>query len=691
MGAYGSSNGTAALLPEPPRSNHRDGSMAELGSISSNEAIHQPQQALHHHQLPGHAHHIPISASPASIRDGDYQGSSLGMGIGDFERMHEFQIPAQGHSHIPNNILPSNGINSYPDNSFTMMSPPNQGHANSVMNMGANATNGSPSWMALPSPSQSHFQQPQSHHVRSESLPNVRYPVLQPLIHHLGNIIPPSLACDLMDLYFQSSSSTYPQPSSPYVIGHIFRRRSFLHPTSPRVCNPALLASMLWLAAQTSDAAFLTSSPEARGQVCQKLLELTVSLLKPLVHVSTTGDFSSMQRSPRNTTIDGANLSGIGITIPKTVQQSTVAGVEWAAAGASGSVDDVATYMHLATVVSASEYKSTSIRWWQAAWSLARELKLNREMDINKSQHGNLRAGESTEEEKEERRRAWWLLYIMDRHLALCYNGPLALRDNECDGLLLPVDDNIWQSGDIYMGYTNQPRKAGLTVECTSHSIFGFFLPLMTILGQIVDLTHARNHPRLGTHFQRSEDWSQQTSVIHQQLDVYERSLQAFAEKVPTADDTQTNATGMATPAGSNAGRLSETDFQSKMVVSYGTHVLHVLHILLEGKWDPIALFEDNDMWISSQSFRLCTHHAVAAAQAVGEILEYDPDLTFMPFFHDIYLLQGSFILLLIADKLRSDSGQEISKACEIAVTAHEASGFTLNTNYQVGHSSCSI
>jgi hypothetical protein len=38
----------------------------------------------------------------------------------------------------------------------------------------------------------------------------------------------------------------------------------------------------------------------------------------------------------------------------------------------------------------------------------------------------------AVEEVKEERRRVWWLLYIADRHLALCYNTPLKILDIEC-------------------------------------------------------------------------------------------------------------------------------------------------------------------------------------------------------------------------------------------------------------------
>lgn len=54
-----------------------------------------------------------------------------------------------------------------------------------------------------------------------------------------------------------------------------------------------------------------------------------------------------------------------------------------------------------------------------------------------------------------------------------------------------------------------------------------------------------------------------------------------------------------------------------------------------------------------------------------------------MPFFFGVYLLQGSFLLLLIADKLQSEASQSVVKACETIVRAHEACVATLNTEYQ--------
>jgi len=197
----------------------------------------------------------------------------------------------------------------------------------------------------------------------------------------------------------------------------------------------------------------------------------------------------------------------------------------------------------------------------------------------------------------------------------------------------------------------------------------------MTILGEIVDLYHAKNHPRFGVGFRSAKEWDDHASEIARQLGAYGQSLKDFELRhlcAPTEKQTEkiimqgiiptqpnnVEHNDIGTPSvhsvhTSSSAHISEADIQTRIVVAYGTHVMHVLHILLTGKWDPISLLDDNDLWISSQSFINATGHAVSAAEAISNILEYDPGLEFMPFFFGVYLLQGSFLLLLIADKLQ--------------------------------------
>lgn len=567
--------------------------------------------------------------------------------------------------------------------------------ASSISGMLAQSSDdGSPSWMSMPSPPPHQFNT------------GVRYPVLLPLLSHITSVIPASLACDLLDLYFTNPSTSFFQPASPYVLTHIFRRRSFLHPTNPRPTSPALLCAMLWVTAQTCDAPFLTAISTARGRVCQKLLELCISLLRPLVHVSFTPP-QPAHRGPEDSENDsvGIGLGGLG-------GQDSSAGRE--GVGAAGSLDDVLTYLHLGIVISASEFKAASLRWLNVSWTLARELKLNHEESMVEQMEDDLedhhsprtgsvhshhsRHGQSgiSEEEREERRRTWWLLYIVDRHLALCYNRPVALLDVECSGLYLPLDDITWQNGDFYGSneqniYSQNPgspsatmpsRTIGPTFEITGCGLYQFFLPLMAILGQVVDLHHARNRPKFGSMGQTSGEGNDDglgymVREINAQLEVYAQSLQEFETANTRSNDSRRDEH-------QDEGPLTDMEIQAKIAISYGTHVMHVLHILVAGKWDPISMLDDNDLWISSASFISSTAHAVSAAEAISNILKYDPDLSFMPYFFGIYLLQGSFLLLLIADKLQGQASAAVVSACETIVRAHEVCVVTLNTEYQV-------
>lgn len=610
--------------------------------------------------------------------------------------------------------LPGSLNASYNDNAFSLLNShePNATSLNQFR-LGSSADNQSnqflglspptqsPGWLPLPSPSPANFPSfPMAPYPGS----SLRYPVLQPVLPHIAAIIPQSLACDLLELYFTSSSSSHLSPQNPYVVGFIFRKQSFLHPTKPRVCSPGLLASMLWVGAQTSDAPFLTSPPSARGRVCQKLLELTIGLLRPLIHGPALGEASPNYAA--NMVINGVALGGFGVSMDQLGAQST----------ATGAVDDVATYVHLATVISASEYKAASMRWWTAAWTLARELKLGRELPPNASQSGqdgdreketddpakqnsssmlSTNGGNSdvnvTEEEREERRRLWWLLYATDRHLALCYNRPLTLLDKECSQLLQPMNDDLWQAGDFPSATY---RAVGPPTECSGHSMFGYFLPLMAILGGIIDLQQAREHPRYGFAFAHGTERDQHVMALSQQLDAYGQSLKNFearytnslalAENEPAENPHLDHLSPSGRSSSTVGSRVNESIVHTKMVVAYGTHIMNVLHVLLAGKWDPINLLEDHDMWISSESFLAAMSHAVGAAEAAADILEYDPDLSFMPFFFGIYLLQGSFLLLLAADKLQGDADSSVVRACETIVRAHEACVVTLNTEYQV-------
>jgi hypothetical protein len=253
------------------------------------------------------------------------QGLAMHNSIPEYTSMDDYHRNVTYHSPHPmmqnglHPIVPSHGIE-YSDSPYSMMSP-QSAHTQlpsnpfrmpeEPANMGYMAQSpgaGSPGWM-LPSPSTTMY----SGAPQPSASQQLRYPVLQPLVPHLVNIMPVTLACDLLELYFQSSSSAFMQPVSPYVLGYVFRKRSFLRSHSPRMCSPALLASMLWIGCLTSESPYLSSSPSARSQLSEKLINLTISLLKPLVHQSHGESDPSPTTFTNNGIINGVTMGGFGM------------------------------------------------------------------------------------------------------------------------------------------------------------------------------------------------------------------------------------------------------------------------------------------------------------------------------------------------------------------------------------------
>ncbi|PKY04677.1 putative C6 transcription factor [Aspergillus campestris IBT 28561] len=563
---------------------------------------------------------------------------------------------------------------------------------------------------------------------------SLKYPVLQPLMPYVEANLPRRLVFDLLELYFTSAFSTYMHPVCHHIHCYVLRKASFLTRDNYRASSPALLASMLWVAALDDRAFALPISPPQRKKICQFLCALTIHLLRPLIHVS------FKDQAGNSTSTPGAAAGVAPEGPPPTVHHSFEGrGDDWGLVGPAGSLDDVITYVHVASIISSSEQKAASMRWWHAAFTLARELKLNQEIDVMPSvdnhpedsspsvdyslsgwdgvdtgpffDHANparsclncvcdrttASGATITEESREERRRAWWLLYIMDRHLALCYNRPLALLDAESEDLLLPLDEGSWQAGNIH---SNSPKPDGPQCAlsgvknrrrvfpnfiCHDHSIFGFFLPLMTITGELIDLNQARNHPMLGVRLHGKDAWDVHLNEVLGQLEIYKASLTTFAA---TTVDTSTLLPATYPTSKPDAPAVDPAlaqaySWHTQTVISYASYLVHVLHILLVGKWDPVSLIEDKDFWTSSPAFASTISHALDAADSVNQILRYDPDISFMPYFFGIQLLQGSFLLLLIVERLQKEAGEGILNACEVMIRATESCVVTLNTEYQ--------
>jgi hypothetical protein len=185
--------------------------------------------------------------------------------------------------------------------------------------------------------------------------------------------------------------------------------------------------------------------------------------------------------------------------------------------------------------------------------------------------------------------------------------------------------------------------------------------------------------------------------IVERLLDECERSLQQLLENARV-----TSSMGSSPSQPQNVEHASPTKENSsshtrlRLVAAYSTHILHVLAVLLFGKWDPLTMLtaasassdgahaagEDGDDWMTPTRFMKCASHAVSASQAVAAIIELDPELVFMPYLFGIYLLHGSFILLLFADRMLQLGGPnpDVEQACETIIRAHEICVVTLST-----------
>lgn len=187
---------------------------------------------------------------------------------------------------------------------------------------------------------------------------SLKYPVLQPLIPYLESSLPRRLVFDLLGLYFTSAFSTHMHPVCHHIHCYVLRKSSFLTQDAPRPSSPALLASMLWVAALDDRAFGLSISPPQRKKICQFLCALTIRLLRPLIHASFREHDASAHR-------DFTYAGGVQDGPAATMHHPFVGiGDDRGLVGPAGSLDDVITYIHVASIISASEQKAASMRWF---------------------------------------------------------------------------------------------------------------------------------------------------------------------------------------------------------------------------------------------------------------------------------------------------------------------------------------
>ncbi|KAL2204075.1 hypothetical protein CC79DRAFT_1113149 [Sarocladium strictum] len=573
----------------------------------------------------------------------------------------------------------------------------------------------------------------------------LEYPVISPLLPYCSHQISPALACKLLEGYFSTFSDHDAYASSPFILSHVLRKQSFLSPTSFRDCKPALLSSMLLVAAQTVEMPFFGSAPTARHRLCQGLFEITVALLS---------SNPPSQRYPQGAT-PGEKVA--------MAQERRLVGSSQSLSvlSATRTIDDVIAFMHLAVISSAAESKSIGSHWWHTAVQLAKELKLNLELPspstreprpanqgesrpaaegpfgaalpphgqaprVNQAGPTSGTEGDRTSpigmvdntvtegdsaahahaglEDQEERRRTWWCLYVLDRHMAICYNSPLAIRDTDCQDLQWPLDDASWQAGAYWANTRPGAQQAdvhgplppiapalqdlpkGPSAECVGPGIFGLFIPFAFILGQIIDARHLMSQPHYRTS-RAKEIANIFQQEIDEQLETFRSTLDQLAVPARGREWDTPGPGSMGTPL----TEMAPTRLRyQRLMVTYGHYFYHILGVLLHSEWDLLtALSEHMDGSAMDTQTPASAHDSVVlscatqAAEALQNVLSQDHELKFNPFLMGIFLVQGSYPLLVAASKDMQRASTQVLKACKITVRAHEASVATLHAEYQ--------
>ncbi|KAL4951930.1 fungal-specific transcription factor domain-containing protein [Aspergillus filifer] len=467
-----------------------------------------------------------------------------------------------------------------------------------------------------------------------------RYPCLQTLQPALSGILSPATACVLLDIFFTEPHNPLCFIHSPYVLSPVLMKKSVLHPSKPRKTSPALLAAMLWCVAHTVDCRVFYL-PGSRQRIVNELYGVTMSLLR-------RRDMDNWRRVSGGWQLEEDSATSLDTSKSDRSRKTF-------SAGPTPCVDDVLTFVLLAIVISGGEYKSDCVKWWNKTVGLVKYLGLHKEPSMSGQSQGSI-------EEHEEQRRTFWLVYTVDRHLALSHNRALDILDAECE-VFSPLPEHMWQNLDTLSVEALQQRTYGPPTTISGTGFFEYFLPMVAILGDIIDYRLRRYHPRLVSHDEASLE------VIKANLTHCERSLCELSDTQATAHSPSSAALPRNT---------------TKMVVAYAVYIIKVLYVLLYGNWDAITMLEDDGDWITSSRFAECSSSSIAAAQAISDILKVDPELSFMPYLFGIYLFHGSFVLLLFAERMsRIGPNPSVQEACEVIIRAHEVSIVTLSTDFQ--------
>ena len=206
------------------------------------------------------------------------------------------------------------------------------------------------------------------------ALANCRYPVLQFLVPFLDIDFSAYLACDLLDTYFSSAFSSRMHPTCHHIHNFILRRRDVLDHVNPRRMHPALLASMLFVAALSDKALSLFNGPEEKERICKYLALLTYRLLNPSRHEPLLSHEDLGLPLHCDATPGWTNVDLQQALYPQ--QQTDSLPVTWG-------TDYIITFIHVSSVISGSEKKAASTRWYVHSGSPNNTLSVSNDLTFS--------------------------------------------------------------------------------------------------------------------------------------------------------------------------------------------------------------------------------------------------------------------------------------------------------------------
>jgi hypothetical protein len=181
-------------------------------------------------------------------------------------------------------------------------------------------------------------------------MPSVKGILLQKLVYHL------------IELYFASAFPTHMHPVCHHIHCYILRKASILREDAPRHCNPALLASMLWVAASDNRALSLPLLSHYQKKICRFLCALSTRLLRSLVHISPEDWETLLVAASATDIISGGRIHEDLSTLPPYPIEGA-GSVGWCHLRLVGTLDDVITHIHITSIISSSEQKAASMQW----------------------------------------------------------------------------------------------------------------------------------------------------------------------------------------------------------------------------------------------------------------------------------------------------------------------------------------